>query len=512
MTATAAAKTPNRQFACPICAASLFYHPVSDYRVAFFGHRPHQAEPDCPLYFAPHDSDVEHVVNDRAYRIREPALRLQLLNRQNNGYQWQACILIPKFDRATSFTVENSTVYGRVNVSAIREGGNPFPVAVQKADYLITVFEPDEPPEQIAVEGFASVTLFRLSPQLCSRVERRAPLTPGEAYVVIHHGVANLASPSGLLPTQPLVTADGWSGFAFALPTSPTRDIRKWIATKLDRSIAEQEFSAAVVAPIDAYRLNDGTWMVATPVDAIIASFAFGADGASPSTLTVVHNTAGKSQSVSLGSARQAHLRLPNPHSGLYQVKRADNGTILLTIAVAPPARESKQAGIYFLFRVNGRVEKQYLWSTELTSRFHGMSVGLADLIEASIPLGVRLSISTGVGPKQQRQTIDSGDSLTQSENAGAGLKRAIEQALKSARPTFEIDAAGFGKFAFPSRPTERLQGPARVSPAAAARQAWIAVATQALLRRNPARPSDTTAQLRAHARQLLNRPGGVQT
>jgi len=512
VTATAAAKTPNRQFACPICAASLFYHPVSDYRVAFFGHRPHQAEPDCPLYFAPHDSNVEHIVNDRAYRIREPALRLQLLNRQNNGYRWQACILIPKFDRATSFCIENSTVYGRVNVSAIREGGNPFPVAVQQTDYLITTFEPDEPPERIAVDGFSSVTLFRLSSHLCSRVENRTPLTPGEAYVVIHPSVINLAPPSGLLPTQPLVTADGWSGFAFALPTSPTKDVVKWAALKLDRRIAEQDFSASVIAPVDAYRVNDGTWMVATPVEAITMSIAFGADGATPPTLMVVHSTAGKSQSVNLGSARQAHLQIPNPHSGLYQVKRADNNAIILTVAVVAPAREPKQAGVYFLFSVNGRVEKEYLWSAELAPRFHGMSVGLVGLIEASIPPSVRLSISTGTGAKQQRQTIDSGESIAQGESAGATLKRTIEQAFKSARPAFEIDAAGFGKLTFPSRPPERLQGSVRVPLALAARQAWVALVTPALMRRNPARPADTTVRLRAHVRQLSNRPGGVRT
>lgn len=512
VTATAAAKTPNRQFACPICAASLIYHPVSHYRIAFFGHRPHQAEPDCPLYFAPHDTDVERVVNDRAYRIREPALRLQLLNRQGNGHRWQACVLIPKFERATSFTLENSTLYVRVQVSAIREGGNPFPVTVQTKDYVVTTFEPDEPPERITVDGFSSVTLFRLSSHLCSRVEGRAPLTPGEAYVVIHPIPANPAPPLGLLQTQPLIATDGWSGFAFALPSSPTNEITEWVTAKLDRRIAEQDFGVSVVAPIDSYKLNDGTWIVTAPTEAITASIVFGSDDAPPSALVVVHNTAGKSESLSLGSTRHTHLQIPKPHSGLYQVKRADNGVILLTVAVTAPAREPRQAGIYFLFSVNGRVEKEYLWSAELTTRFQGMSIGLVGLVEVFIPLGVRLSISTGTGAKQQRTTIDSGESVTQGESAGTALKRAIELAFKSPRPVFEIDAGGFGKLTFPPRPPERLQGPVKLPAALAARQAWVTLARSARLRRDLQHWDDTPSRLRAHARQLADRAGGTRT
>ncbi|MCR6654641.1 MAG: hypothetical protein NVV63_02270 [Opitutus sp.] len=253
---------------------------MSNYRVAFFGHRPHQAEPDCPLYFAPHDTDVERVVNERAYRVREPVLRLQLLNRQSNGYRWQACILIPRFERATSFSVENSTIYSRVPVSAIKEGGNSFPVTVQQATYVIITFEPDEPPERIMVEGFASVTLFRLSSHLCSRLEGRAPLIAGEAYVVIHPAATNLAPPSGLVTAQPLLSTDGWSGFAFVLPASPTKDVVKWVAAKLDRRITERDFSASILAPADAYRLDDGAWMVTVPTPAITMAFAFGADHA----------------------------------------------------------------------------------------------------------------------------------------------------------------------------------------------------------------------------------------
>lgn len=512
VTATAAAKTPNRQFACPICAASLVYHPVSHYRVAFFGHRPHQAEPDCPLYFAPHDTDVERVVSDRAYRIREPVLRLQLLNRQGNSHRWQACILIPKFDRATSFTLENSTLYGRVQVSAIREGGNPFPVTVQTNDYLVTTFEPDEPPERIMVDGFSSVTLFRLSPHLCSRVEGRAPLTPGEAYVVIHPSHANLAPPFGLLQTQSLSTIDGWSGFAFALPSSPTKEITKWVAAKLDRLIAEQDFAASVVAPIDSYKLNDGTWVVTAPTEVITASIVFGSDDAPPSALVVVHNTAGKSESLSLGSTRHTYLQIPKPHSGLYQVKRADNGAILLSVAVTAPAREPTQAGIYFLFSVNGRVEKEYLWSAELTQRFQGMSIGLVSIVEVLIPLGVRLSISTGTGARQQRTTIDSGESVTEGERAGTTVKRTIELEFKSSRPVFEIDAGGFGKLTFPPRPPERFQGPVKLPAALAARQAWITLARSTLPGRGLPHWDDTPPPLRAHARQLANRTGRMRT
>lgn len=512
VTAAAAAKTPNRQFACPICAGSLIYHAMSDYRVAFFGHRPHQAEPDCPLYFAPHDTDVERVVNERAYRVREPVLRLQLLNRQTNGYRWQACILIPRFERATSFSVENSTIYSRVPVSAIKEGGNPFPVTVQQASYVITTFEPDEPPERIMVDGFASVTLFRLSSHLCSRLEARAPLIAGEAYVVIHPAAANLAPPYGLVTAQPLLSNDGWSGFAFVLPASPTKDVAKWVAAKLDRRITEQDFSASIVAPADAYRLDDGAWMVTVPTPAITMAFAFGADHTPPSALTVVHNTAGRIQFVSLAARREAYLQIPNPHSGLYQIKRADTGAILLTVAVAPPGREAKQAGIYFLFSVNGRIERECLWSTELAPRLHGVSVGLANLVEISIPPGVRIAFSIGEGTKQQRRTIDSGESLAQGEAAGATLVRAIERVLKSVRPIFELDAGDFGKLAFPVQKPARLDDSTRISPVLAARQAWITLATPALMRRNGARVGEPAARLRAHIRQLSLSSGGVRS
>jgi len=513
VTATTAAETPNRQYACPICAASLIYHPVSSYRVAFFGHRPHHAEPDCPLYFAPHDTDVERVVSDRAYRIREPALRLQLLNRQNNAYRWQACLLIPKFDRATSFSIENSTVHGRVNVSAIKEGGYPFPVEVQQADYVVTTFEPDEPPERITVDGFSFVTLFRLSSHLCSRIEGQMPLTSGEAYVVIHHGRTNPAPPANLLRTQSLLTTDGWAGFAFVLPASPTKDIAKWVASKLDRRIAEKDFSGSVVSPVDSYHLDDGTWIVTEPADAITASLVFGSDDAIPSALTVVHSTAGKSQVLSLGASRQAHLQISKPDSGLYQVKRTDNGAVLLTIAVSTPAREPKQSGVYFLFSVNGRVEKEYLWSTELVPRLQGMTVGLASLIEVSIPPRTRLSVSTGAAAGPLPHVIDSGESITQGEAAGTALKRAIELALKSPRPAFEIDAGGFGGLVFPLRPPERSRSPAKLPPAIAARQAWVSLAktTFALAQRSIAQSDQTPPRLRAHVRQLSMRLGGAR-
>lgn len=513
VTATAAAKTPNRQYACPICAASLIYHPVSSYRVAFFGHRPHHAEPDCPLYFAPHDTDVERVVSDRAYRVREPALRLQLLSRQNNAYRWQACLLIPKFDRATSFSIENSTVYGPVNVSAIKEGGYPFPVGVQQTDYVVTTFEPGEPPERITVDGFSSVTLFRFSSHLCSRVEGRVPLTPGEAYVVIHHDHTHPAPPAGLLRTQSLLLTNGWAGFAFALPTSPTKEITKWVAAILGRRIAEQDFAGSVVSPADCYHLDDGTWIVTEPVAAITASLIFGSDEAIPPALTVVHSTAGKSQVLSLGPSRQAHLQIPKPDSGLYQVKRTDNGAVLLTIAVSAPAREPKQTGVYFLFGVNGRVEKEYLWSTELVPRLQGMTIGLVGLIEVSIPPRTSLWISTGAATGPLRQVIDSGESIAQGESAGTALKRAIELALKSPRPAFEINAGGFGRLVFPPRPPERSQFQAKLPPAIAARQAWVILAktTLAITQRSLAYPDQTPARLRAHVRQLSSRLGGAR-
>lgn len=505
VTAIAAAKTPDRQFACPICAGSLIYHPVSDDRVAFFAHRPYHAEPDCPLYFAPHDTDIKRVVNNRAYCVREPALRLQLLSRQKNGYRWQACILIPRFRQATSFSIENSPAYGRVPLSAIREGGEPIPVVLQQADYLITAFNPDEPPERIAVKGFSSVNLFRLSSHLCSRVEGRTPLAAGEAYVVIYRNPISFSPPPDSVARQPLLTTDGWSGFAFILPASPTNGVTKWVAGELDRRIVEQDVSASVVAPVDACRFDDGTWTVTAPTEAITMTVDFGADGTAPPALLIVHNTAGKAQSVSLASPREVHLQIRNPHTGLYQIKRSDNGEILLTVAVDTLVREPKQAGVYFLFNVNGRVEKEYLWTAQIASRFQSVSIGLVELVEASIPPHVRLSFSSGTGNKQQREIIESGESTAQAESASVTLCRAIEQALKNVRPAFEIDAGGFGKLTFPLQSPERSHGRIRMSSAMSARQAWIALATAEFGQRNSGRSAEPPARLRAHVRQISN-------
>ncbi|MCR6654642.1 MAG: hypothetical protein NVV63_02275 [Opitutus sp.] len=208
-----------------------------------------------------------------------------------------------------------------------------------------------------------------------------------------------------------------------------------------------------------------------------------------------------------IAAQREAYLQIPTPHSGLYQIKRADTGAVLLTVAVAPPGQEAKQAGIYFLFSVNGRIEREYLWSTELAPRLHGVSVGLASLVEISIPPGVRITFAIGAGTKQQRQTIDSGDSLAQGEAAGTTLVRAIERVLKSVRPVFELDAGGFGKLAFPVQKPARLDDSTRISPVLAARQAWVTLAAPALMRRNGARVGEPAARLRAHIRQPLSAP-----
>lgn len=491
----------HRRYICPECSAPLIHHEETIHKIAFFAHRPHTADPDCKLYFAPDETDCRQLARERVFRLREPSLRLRILGEQGDGLLWQACMLIPKFDRATSLSLEDSPVYGRINVSALKDGGTPIAVYPQSSDYTIITFEPELPPDRLLVEGFSEVTIFHFTPDLCRRVHAREPLVRGDAYVVVHRDPAITRSMPQYLQSRALIPLDGWRGQAFRVPLSPTGEVVRWFSTKLNKAVADDKRAASVILPTDAYRQDDDTWIVPAGDSPVIVAVDFGTAEEAPRSLMLVHGDGEPPETLFLSPLRHAYVRIEALNVGLHELRCAADGETLLTLSVGADDRRAASCDLYFIFAGKEGPRTEYLWGRDLERYFEAVSVGLSVIVDVAVPAKAHVMVRTGHGASSRTTVIDGGESAEDSANAGDQLKKALETELATISPRIEIDAGSFGRFVLQSASPKHSSRRAPFD--LVQRKTWL-VLTGAISRKPKSRAmAETNVHLRAQIRQL---------
>lgn len=496
--ADAGAIARHRRYECAECKALVVFCPLGR-MVAHFRHGRGKSSDRCSLYHAPFGQDLRQLVSSRPRRLFEPKLCLRIVEKSGTRLHWEPCLLIPKFERATLFSLSETPSSARIDVASIEEGGTPYPVYPTSDDYIITLYEPGEKPEELPLSGFSEPSIFRFSLSLCRRLDDYEPLTPGTPYVVVRRThEAPKAIPPSIQHRLIGLNAD-WSAYALLVPASPSSSEMAWIRQHLKRTIIETEVTASILAPVEAFQLPDGVWAIpASNAITVVAGIDFGTTAPSPRTLTVVNGVSKTTEPLIVGTGQQLFLRTHLP-PGLHEIRMGRDDEALLTILVGPVRRPPSLQLIEFVFDGEDDLQTLSLWDAKLPGQLSAVAENRASLVTVSLP--PRATVRVHTKDNVNHEFTAPADSEVAGHQAGEEMKRLLETELKSPKPNFVIDGGGFGRLAFPvqiAQPPPRTSAP--VSGTIASRLQWLKlVDRKPQWHRGPA----ATGRLRAHYQQL---------